>query len=161
MAKKPKKGDTDYLYYGKPKKDSWVRDTAGTTKSLDKKLKAGGASESDIAGFKRYMNYKTARQEQENRGAARAVSSFEKSHAESLRKQKEQQDLKQKRENQFEISKQKKQERNGIFGFLDRTLGRASHAASEFAFGKEFVDRQDENYQRLADSKKDRKSTRL
>src|SRR5574342_923165 len=101
MAKKPKKGDTDYLYYGKPKKDSWVRDTAGTTKSLDKELKAGCASESYIAGFKRYMNYKTARQEQENRGAARAVSSFEKSHAASLKRVQEERDNKLKRQKDF------------------------------------------------------------
>ncbi|OJH15989.1 hypothetical protein BLX88_25860, partial [Bacillus obstructivus] len=59
-------------------------------------------------------------------------------------------------------SKQKREEkekpRSGFNGFLDQTLGRASHEANKLIFGKEFVKKQDEVYQKIADKKKGTKS---
>ncbi|GIN38373.1 LPD38 domain-containing protein [Heyndrickxia oleronia] len=47
-----------------------------------------------------------------------------------------------------------KKPRTGFNGFLDQTLGRASHEANKLIFGKEFVKKQDEVYQKIADKKK-------
>jgi Large polyvalent protein associated domain 38 len=43
-------------------------------------------------------------------------------------------------------SKKNKDERDGILGFLDDTVGRASKKAQEWAFGEEFVDKQAKQY---------------
>jgi hypothetical protein len=65
--------------YKKPKKDTWVRDTAGTNKKVDAFIKSQGGSEWDISGFKQYMDYRSARQEMYNKANQTATSNWNKS----------------------------------------------------------------------------------
>lgn len=50
-------------------------------------------------------------------------------------------------------TKKNSNERTGLLGFLDSTLGRISNVANEVAFGKGFNDTQNANYKKLAQDK--------
>lgn len=116
MAKKDK--------WKKPKQDVWVRDLAGTNKKVDAFIKSQGGDEWDIAGFKNYMNLRTARSDMDSKAASSATNAFNEAHETSIQKQKE------KAEKPKE-SKQKKKKKGTLLteltvnkkknGFLDST----------------------------------------
>jgi hypothetical protein len=56
----------------------------------------------------------------------------------------------QKAKDTLELTKKTSKERDGLLGVLDKTLGRAGDAAHRALFGNDFVNTENENYQKLA-----------
>lgn len=69
-----------------PKKDVWVRDTFGTNKKVDSFVKANGGNEWETAGFKRWMNYRTARYNQDADAARKATSNWQSGYQQSQKR---------------------------------------------------------------------------
>jgi len=122
--------------YKKPTKDTWVRDYAGTNKKVDAYIKSQGGNEWDVAGFRQYMDYHSARQKQSDESNSKAVSSWNTAHEESYKKQQEKEakslkeqikkseEQRKKRAQQNkslvpQISSKKKEERNGFQKVMD------------------------------------------
>jgi Ca2+-binding EF-hand superfamily protein len=74
--------------YKQPEKDTWVRDLSGTNKKVDSYIKSQGGSAADAAAFRRFMDYQSARQEQEKKAREHATNTWKKAHEENSKRQK-------------------------------------------------------------------------